>query len=123
MTGSELTGRVTTRGALAVAGATLFAAWIGGVPALVGVLAGGAIGLLHFRWLARSAASKGAALRAGRLRTGWMLAVGFRFLAAFGALATVLLTGWADPRALMAGLVVVPCVLVLVGLRAAADPS
>lgn len=121
MTGSELTARVTTRSGLALAGVALLAAWVGGAPALVGVLAGGAISFVNFRWLAWSATSASAAVGGQRLRAGRMVAVGLRFLAAFGALAAVLVTGWAHPLALMGGLAVLPCILIAQGFRAARD--
>ena len=52
MTSSDLTTRVTRRTAAAVAVLALGGGWLGGAPGAAGVLAGGALALGSFRWLA-----------------------------------------------------------------------
>ena len=88
---------------------------LGGWPGALGSLAGGLISLGSFRWLASGVARAGApAARAGMAVSA--LGVGVRHLALFGALAAVLGTGVAHPLALVAGLSVLPPVLIALGL-------
>jgi hypothetical protein len=115
MTATSFVSRVTLLSFAAIVAVSAVAAWLGGRGAAVGIAAGGAIALLNFRWLARSAA---AAVGAGRgLRA--LALFGLRYLASFGALAVILGARWADPLAVIVGLSVLPPVLITAGLRAA----
>jgi hypothetical protein len=91
----------------------LLAAW----PGVVGALAGAAISLGSFRWIARGVAraSRPGAQGALALST---LAVGLRHVVAFVALAVVMGSGAAHPVAVMGGLSVLPPLVILLGLRA-----
>ncbi len=116
MVGTDLVSRVTLSGLPAILLVAAVAAWSGGTAGATGAAAGGVIALANFRWMARGAATTLAAGRAPRL--AFALA-GLRYLGAFGAMALVLSTGWAHPVALVAGLSVLPPVLILQGLRGA----
>lgn len=98
-------------GALAVV-----AGWIGGATAGVGVLAGGAIAIVNFRWLTSRLAAVLAGDAAGRVAG---LALGLRLLGVGAAVAGLLLSGAAHPVALVVGLTVLPCDLIARGLRSA----
>ena len=75
-----------------------------------------AIALLHFRWLARGAA--GALRGEGGFALG-LTGLGLRSAGAFGALALTLAGGWVHPLAVIAGLSVLPPVLLAAGARSA----
>jgi hypothetical protein len=114
----ELTRRVCRAGMLAVAVLTAGTALLFGAREAAGVAAGGGIAFGTFRWLARDAASLaaiGQPASASRL-----LPIGFRQIAAFAALALVIGSGWCHPVAVAAGIALLPPVLVVQGLRAAA---
>jgi hypothetical protein len=98
----------------------LAAAFVGGVPAVLGIAAGGALALGDFWWLA---ARLGAVLSPEAVwgGSGWLLATGLRFVALAVGAAVVLATGVVDPVALVLGFTVLPVVLVAQGLRAARE--
>ena len=111
----EFVGRVSrvllgALGPVAVGGG-LAAGW----PGAVGSLAGGLISLGSFLWVA-SGVARGSAPEGGGGLAVSVLGVGVRHLALFGALAAVLGTGLAHPLALVAGLSVLPPVLIALGL-------
>src|SRR5262245_43720859 len=124
MTPGELSGRVTLDTCAAVAALAAPAVWIGGAAWGLGVLAGGALAVVNFRWLV---ARVGAATAPGRVVTGaadavasaWLVGAGVRFAACLGAGTLLLASGWAHPIALLAGFTVLPCALVARGLAAA----
>ena len=120
MTSSDLTTSVTRRTAAAVAVLTLAGGWLGGAPGAAGVLAGGALALGSFRWLA----ARIAAVSAGpAMPTAWVAVTGLR-LAAVAALAAMAFAGgWAHPIALLAGYTVLPVALVVQGLRLVREES
>src|SRR5258705_6407315 len=109
MTSNDLTTSVTRRTAAAVAVLTLAGGWLGGAPGAAGVLAGGALALGSFRWLA----ARVVALSAGAaMPTAWVAVTGLR-LAAVAALAAMAFAGgWVHPIALLAGYTVLPVALV-----------
>jgi hypothetical protein len=110
MTPGELTTRVTLDTCALVALAAAVAAWLGGAPSAVGVLAGGALAVGNFRWLVARA---GLATATGGVSSGaWLIGAGLRFAACAAACALLLATGWAHPIALLAGFTVLPCDLV-----------
>jgi len=102
MTPSELTTRVTLDTCAAVAALAAAAWWLAGAPIAVGVLAGGALAIVNFRWLV--------------IRTSVAMATGITCTAVCGLL---LATGWAHPVALVAGFTVLPCDLIARGLASA----
>ncbi|MBI4637424.1 MAG: hypothetical protein HY727_13845 [Candidatus Rokubacteria bacterium] len=121
MTLAEFTASVTLRTALAVGGLALPAAWLGGQAAALGFLGGAAIGVASLRLLARALSAALAGRGPGRPGLGWIVAVGGRYLLSFLALGFLLATGWAHPLALMAGLAVVPSVVIARGLGSARE--
>ncbi len=117
MTPSNVTARVTAATCALVAALAAPAGWLGGSTAALGVLAGGALAVVNFRWLAARAVA--VASSAGVAGGAWLVGAGLR-LAAFAAACAVLLAlEWAHPVALLAGLSVLPCAVIVEGLRAA----
>ena len=116
MTPGELTTRVTLDTCAAVAALATVLAWLGGAAAGLGVLAGGALAVVNFRWLV---ARTSAAISAGNASSSaWLVGAGLRFAACTVACALLLTTGWAHPVALVAGFTVLPCDLIARGLAA-----
>lgn len=120
MTGRELTAGVTRQATLIVLVAALAAGWLGGVRGALGVLTGGALGILGFRVLA---ARVGAVAAGPVLTAPWLVLAGARFLVVSGAAALLFVGGWAHPIAWLAGYSVLPVALVLQGLRLAREES
>jgi hypothetical protein len=117
MTPSELTTRVTLDTCAAVAALAALAWWLVGASVGLGVLAGGALAVVNFRWLvARAfvATATGSASAAA-----WIIGAGLRFVACTAACALLLATDWAHPVALVAGFTVLPCDLIARGLESA----
>lgn len=115
---SELRLRVTRESAVAVVALALPAAWLGGSPAGVGVLAAGLLTLGNFWWLSRAASASGAARARRRELAGWIAAAAARFTVLFAAFAALCAGGYAHPVAVVVGLTVLPCALIARGLRA-----
>ena len=116
---SDLSARVTLSGLAAVLAVTAAAGWIAGAEGAAGVAGGGAIALVNFRWLAKSAARMAALAREDRSAVvGWRR-MWLRHLLTVGALGFLVGGGWAHPLAVIVGLSVLPPVLVAQGLRAA----
>ena len=93
--------------------------WLGGAPAGLGVIAGGALALLNFRWLvARATAFTPGGPTPG---PGWYLGAGLRFVLATAAVAALFLSGRVNPIALVTGLTALPCALIARGLAAARE--
>ena len=116
MTVADLVSRITLHCLVLIAALAAGAGWLAGLPGAAGAAAGGAIALLHFRWLARGAA--GALRGEGGFALG-LTGLGLRSAGAFGALALTLAGGWAHPLAVIAGLSVLPPVLIAAGVRSA----
>ncbi|OLD38010.1 MAG: hypothetical protein AUI57_08785 [Candidatus Rokubacteria bacterium 13_1_40CM_2_68_8] len=117
MTPGELTTRVTLDTCAAVGALAALAGWLGGAPAGLGVLAGGALAIVNFRWLVARAS---AAMAAGSASAGaWLIGAGLRFAACTLACALLFATGWAYPIPLVMGFTVLPCDLIARGLAAA----
>lgn len=120
MTGRELTTGVTYQTAIAVLVAALAGGWLGGAPGALGVLTGGALGLVGFRLLAS---------RVRRVVTGpvltapWLVLAALRFGAVSGVTALLFVGGWAHPVGWLVGYSVLPVALVLQGLRLARGES
>jgi ATP synthase I chain len=124
MTPSELRGRVTLDTCAAAAALAVPAAWLGGAPAGLGVLAGGVLAIVNFRWLVARATAATAALSAvpgaGSAAAGtWLVGSGLRFGVSLAACTLLLASGWAHPIALLVGFTLLPCDLIVRGLAAA----
>ena len=114
MTSSDLTTSVTRRTAVAVVVLALAGGWLGGAPGAAGVVAGGALALGSFRWLA----ARVVAVSAGpTLPSGWIVVTGLRFATVAALAALGFAAGWVHPIALLAGYTVLPVALVTQGLR------
>jgi hypothetical protein len=119
MTASDLTIGVTQQTALVVLVAAVGGGWLGAAPGALGVVAGGALGLMSFRLLAarlRAVAAAGPALAAP-----WSLLAGLRFAAVAGVAAILFVSGWAHPVAWVVGYSALPLAVVLQGLRLARE--
>jgi hypothetical protein len=119
MTASDLTSGVTRRTAAAVLVAALAGGWLGGAPGALGVLAGGALGLVSFRLLAarvRAVTAVGPTLTAP-----WPLLAGLRFAAVAGVAGLLFVHGWAHPVAWLVGYSALPLAVVLQGLTLARE--
>jgi ATP synthase I chain len=119
MTPGELTTRVTLDTCLGVAALAAAGAWLGGVAAGIGVLAGGVLAVGNFRWLVLRVSAATAAGVAPP--AAWLLGAALRFLACAAACAALLAAGWGHPLGLVAGVTVLPCALVARGLAAARE--
>lgn len=121
MTPSELRGRVTLDTCASAAALAALATWIGAAPAGLGVLAGGALAIVNFRWLvARATAVMNASTSTpSAAASGWLVGSGLRFGASLAACTLLLATGWAHPIALIVGFTLLPCDLIVRGLAAA----
>lgn len=119
MTATELTTGVTRRTVPAVLVAALAGGWLGGAPGALGVLTGGALGLLSFRLLA---ARLGAVAAAGTAAGApWPLLAGLRFAAVAAVAALLFVHGWAHPVAWLVGYSALPVAVVLQGLHLARE--
>jgi ATP synthase I chain len=120
MTGRDLTTGVTQQTAVAVLLAAAVGGWLGGGPGVLGVLTGGALGLVSFRLLA----ARVRAVAAGPgLAASWAALAGLRFTAISGIAALLFVGGWAHPVAWLVGYSALPLALVLQGLRLAREES
>jgi hypothetical protein len=115
---ADFTSRVALEATVIVAVLALPAAWIGGLSAALGVLAGGLLSVGNFCWLSRQARAACDAVSGVARRDGWMLLSGLRLLVATAACAILLATGWIHPVALLVGLTVLPYEVIAQGLRA-----
>jgi len=121
--GSELIRRVAGTCAAGLLPVTLGGFVAAGLPGGLGVLAGGAVSLGNL-WLLVRGSHRALGLFAGRrFPPLWVLSLGLRHLALFGILALLLWSGSIHPVALLAGLSVLPPVLVTYALRAAGELS
>jgi hypothetical protein len=93
------------------------AAWLIGAEAALGIVAGSALAVLNFLWLARGVTRASVETS----RQVWVVASSFRMLAITGAFAALLATGLIHPVALVIGLTALPCALVARGLRTARE--
>lgn len=109
--------RVTGETCALVMALAAAAVLVGGVPAGLGVLAGGVLAVVNFRWLAALAAATTATGRPPG--AAWLAMAGLRFAVLAAACAGLFLTGATHPVALLAGFTALPCVLVGRGLAAA----
>jgi hypothetical protein len=117
MTPGELKARVTVA---TCAGALLLAlpfAWLAEWSAALGILAGGALAVVNFRWLV--ARADVAAAAPGLAGAVWYVGAALRFALVATVAGLLFVSGWAHPVALLAGFTVLPCALIALGLHAA----
>jgi hypothetical protein len=114
---TEFRARVTLGTAIALAALAVPAAWLAGPSGAIGVLAAGALAVGNFWWLSRSAAAAGGPSAAPPQVSGWVFAAGIRFTLLFVAFAALCAGGYAHPVAVVLGLGVLPCALIVQGLR------
>jgi hypothetical protein len=120
MTPSELVSRVTAAIALAALLLALPAAWLAGITGALGVLAGAALAALNFRGLARrTVASLVPGVSAARASAAATLGLGL----ALAGPAVAVVTGVVHPVGLVVGLTLLPCAVVVLGLRAIREES
>jgi hypothetical protein len=112
---SDFVRQVSRTALIALGPLAACAALLAGRPGAIGVLAGGLVSLGSFRWIARGVLRTSEPSAQGRLSLS-ALAVGVRHLALFGAVAAVLGSGSAHPLALVAGLSVLPPLVIAFGL-------
>ena len=114
MTPSELTTRVTRDTCLVVAALGALAWGLAGMSAGLGVLSGGALALVNFRWLVARAFV--ATATGSTSAAAWLVGAGLRFAACTAACGVLLAGGFAHPIALVAGFTILPCDLIARGL-------
>jgi hypothetical protein len=120
--GLDLVGRVNRVVLALLVPVTLAGGVLAGWPGALGALAGGLISLASFTWIARGVHSSAKLFAGGRAHPLWALGLGLRYVLLFGAVALLLGYGIVHPLALVAGLSVLPPVLIAFGLRAARTP-
>jgi ATP synthase I chain len=116
----ELTSRTTWESSGAVAILSLASGLVAGIPIAIGIGAGGALAITNFRWLSGRVMS---ILDGAPAPRGWALGFGLRLAALAGAAAGLMASGAAHPLGVVVGLTVLPCALVLRGLRQACAES
>ena len=120
--GLDLVGRVSRAVLALLAPLTLVGGLLAGRPGAFGVLAGGLISLASFTWIARGVRSSAKLFAGGRAHPLWALGLALRYILLFGAVALLLAYGLVHPLALVAGLSLLPPLLIAFGLRAARTP-
>ena len=120
--GRDLVGRVSRAVLALLVPLALAGAALGGLPGALGVVAGGLISLASFTWIARGVHTSTRLFAGGRAHPLWVLVLGLRYILFFGAVALLLGFRLAHPLALVAGLSVLPPVLIAFGLRASRTP-
>ena len=93
-------------------------AWLAGGPGGLGVLAGALLAVGNFLWLVRRASLAGQE-SGGTSAGAWAVASGARLLGLGLTCAVLLKLTLVHPVALLGGLTVLPCAVILQGLRSA----
>jgi hypothetical protein len=119
MAGRDLTTGVTHLTAITVLLTSLAGGGLAGGPGALGVLTGGALGLVGFRVLAARVRAVGGPVPAAH----WVVLAALRFAVVGGTAALLFVGGWAHPVAWLVGYSVLPVVLVVQGLRGAREES
>ncbi|MFQ5828567.1 MAG: ATP synthase subunit I [Candidatus Methylomirabilia bacterium] len=123
MTARELIRGVSVLSAGVVLFLGLGAILLAGAPVGLGVLSGGGLALANFLWLARGG-ERALALASGRqVASAWILGLGLRYLATFGAFGLLLWSGRVDPVGVVAGLTVLPPLLIASALYNSREAS
>jgi hypothetical protein len=100
-----------------LAPASLVAGIAAGWPGAIGVVVGGVISLASLHWIGRGVSAGAAFFAGGRAHPLWVFALGLRYCLMFGVIASLLGSGLVHPVALVAGLSILPPVLIVLGLR------
>lgn len=116
MTATGFLRRVTLASATAVSLVALLAGWLADGTVAAGVVAGGTLVVGNLWWLAAVAAS---AARTPIHRTRWAVVAALRFAVIAVVCGVALGSGFAHPVGIVVGLTVLPCALIVQGLRAA----
>jgi ATP synthase I chain len=116
--GPELIARVNWVTLLLLVPVTVASAWLGGASGAIGTVAGGLLSLASLYWVARGVRNVRGFLAGGRSNRGWVIALVLRYAVLFGVVALLLRTGAAHPLGLVAGLSILPPVVIILGLRA-----
>ena len=111
--------RVTRDTCVVAALLALPTVWLAGGAGGLGVLAGALLAAANFVWLARRASAMGQDPARTWSTGAWLLASGVRFLSLALACAVLLKLALVHPVALLGGLTVLPCAVIVQGLRAA----
>ena len=119
MIASSFSMRVTRDTCVAAALLALPTAWLVGGAGGLGILAGALLAAGNFLWLARRASSMGQDSATTSSAGAWLLGYGVRFLTLGLACAVLLEFALVHPVALLGGLSVLPCAVIVQGLRAA----
>ena len=114
----DLVERVTGATLVVLVPAVIGGGFLAGWRGAVGVLSGALISLASFRWVAHAGQRAARLLSGGRPGALWVLALGFRQTTMFGLIALLVWSGSAHPAALVAGLSLLPPILIAFGLRA-----
>src|SRR2546429_3801664 len=115
MNPSKVTARVSAATCALVAVLAAPAGWLGGPTAALGVLAGGALAVVNFRWLVACAITSSVGVAGG----AWLGGAGLRLTPFTAASAGLLAFEGGHPVALLGGLSVPSPAPVLQGVRAA----
>lgn len=113
----DLVGRVAMTGVLALVLLAAAALYVAALPGFLGVLSGGAVGLASLAWLSLGCRGALALWSGGRAHPLWLVSLGLRHLFLFAALGILLWSGYVHPLGLVAGLSVIPPVLIAQALR------
>lgn len=113
----DLVGRVAMTGALALVLLAAAALYVAALPGFLGVLSGGAVGLASLAWLSLGYRGALALWSGGRAHPLWLVSLSLRHLFLFAALGILLWSGYVHPLGLVAGLSVIPPVLIAQALR------
>ena len=119
MTASDLAARVVRVGALTVAMVAAVLAGAVDVSIGAGVAAAGLLALANFGWMAREIGRVAAIVADGEPGRARVPRMGLRQVVTFGGLAAIIGLGWVHPVGVAVGLVILPPILLVEGLRAA----
>jgi hypothetical protein len=118
MTPSRMTARITRETVVIVVLLCAPAAWLGGGPAVGGVVAGAALGLLNLQFLTAAASAMSVRLSGRAMSGAWLAVSSFRFIVVLAACVALFTAGWVHPVALLAGLTILPVEVLRHGLAA-----
>jgi hypothetical protein len=120
---SELVARVSKIVGVVLVPVSIVGGVLAGWPGAIGALAGGLLSLASLHWVARGARSAAGFFSGGRAHPMWVFALALRYTLLFGAVGLLLWSGLVHPVALIAGLSILPPVLIAAGLRSARSLS
>ena len=121
--GLDLVARVSRTVGILLVPAAIAGGALAGWPGAIGALTGGLLSLASLYWVARGVKSAAGFFSGGRAHPMWVFALGLRYALLFGAVGLLLWSGVVHPVALIAGLSILPPVLIAAGLRSARSLS